>query len=317
MIVDDVRKAAASVCRMAQTVRVDERRLDEYADFLLGKYPLVETFDGTTHLATDDSARAAAYVIALDSVNFGSGWFWPARQRGCNLEYGVIAGGLKTAFLQGKMDTPEKWTQATAEDCGRMFDIPQGLDPQLDRLQDLFAAHLNMTGRILLREFGGDPLRLVAAASGSATALVEIVSGWESFRDASVYRGFSVPLFKRAQILAADLHLALGGGLFSDMDSLTIFADNMVPHVLRHDGILHYSGALAEKIDGRAEIASGSADEVELRACAIHAVELLKASAARQGHAVTSVNLDHILWARGYEPEIHEQPPHRTLTTCY
>ena len=46
-------------------------------------------------------------------------------------------------------------------------------------------------------------------------------------------RGF----YKRAQIAANDLHLA-GVVDFADIDRLTIFADNLVPHVLRLDGVL-------------------------------------------------------------------------------
>ncbi len=40
-------------------------------------------------------------------------------------------------------------------------------------------------------------------------------------------RGF----YKRAQIVASDLALA-GVARFADLDRLTIFADNLVPHVL-------------------------------------------------------------------------------------
>ena len=53
-------------------------------------------------------------------------------------------------------------------------------------------------------------------------------------------RGF----YKRAQIAANDLHLA-GVVDFPDIDRLTIFADNLVPHVLRLDGVLRYSDELA------------------------------------------------------------------------
>ena len=48
-------------------------------------------------------------------------------------------------------------------------------------------------------------------------------------------RGF----WKRAQITANDLALA-GVAEFPDLDRLTIFADNLVPHVLRVDGVLRY-----------------------------------------------------------------------------
>src|SRR5947207_283647 len=55
-------------------------------------------------------------------------------------------------------------------------------------------------------------------------------------------------LYKRAQITANDLALA-GIARYADLDRLTIFADNLVPHVLRCDGVLVYDEALATHID--------------------------------------------------------------------
>ena len=131
----------------------------------------------------------------------------------------------------------------------------------------------------------------------------------------------SVPIFKRAQIFAADVWLALrGSGLadFSDIDRLTIFADNMVPHVLRHAGVLTYDAGLAARIDAGHEIAAGSAEEVELRALAIHAVERMRDAAHAMGRTdICAVNLDHILWNRGYEDDLIVLPRHRTLTVWY
>ena len=134
--------------------------------------------------------------------------------------------------------------------------------------------------------------------------LADTVTVWKGFHDVHAYKGRDIPILKRAQILAADMNLVLGG--FSDIDKLTIFADNMVPHVLRCDGILEYHS------DGL--VASGSEKEVEIRACAIHVVELMK---QQVGGAMTAVNLDHMLWHRGYEPELYNQKPHRTLSVWY
>ncbi|HEX2752548.1 MAG TPA: queuosine salvage family protein, partial [Alphaproteobacteria bacterium] len=134
------------------------------------------------------------------------------------------------------------------------------------------------------------------------------------------YDGLPVPIFKRAQILAADMHLALGGrgaADFTDLAALTIFADNMVPHVLRYDGILAYAAPLAAAIDAGEILKAGSAFEVELRAVAIHAVECLKSAAHAQGKNVTSLDLDRIIWNRGYEQAYFAKLPHRTMTVWY
>ena len=99
------------------------------------------------------------------------------------------------------------------------------------------------------------------------------------FRDHSLYKGRQIFLYKRAQIFAADLWGAFKGqrfGDFYDVSSITIFADYIVPAKLRELGVLKYSAKLSDLIDSKKEIFSGSEEEVELRACTIHAVEIMR-----------------------------------------
>lgn len=102
---------------------------------------------------------------------------------------------------------------------------------------------------------------------------------YAGFRDHTIYKGRQVFLYKRAQIFAADLHGAFKGqgyGEFIDISSMTIFADYIVPAVLRQLGVLKYSLSLASIVDTNTEIGSGSEEEVELRACSVHAVEKMR-----------------------------------------
>jgi len=120
-------------------------------------------------------------------------------------------------------------------------------------------------------------------------------------------RGF----YKRAQIAANDLHLA-GVVAYPDVDRLTIFADNLVPHVLRLDGVLHYADELARTIDAGVPLTVGGESERELRACAVHACEGL---AHQLG--VPARLLDNWLWNRGVKPPYSERPAHITRTVYY
>ena len=113
------------------------------------------------------------------------------------------------------------------------------------------------------RPFGARPGR---GGPGSAERLAELLArGMRFFDD----RGF----YKRAQIVPSDLALA-GLAEFGDLDRLTIFADNLVPHVLRVDGVLRYDAALAARIDAGELLPQGQAER-EIRACALHACELI------------------------------------------
>jgi len=92
-------------------------------------------------------------------------------------------------------------------------------------------------------------------------------------------------LYKRAQIFAADLWGAFKGqgyGEFHDIGSVTIFADYIVPAVLRQLGVLKYSSALMNTIEANNEIVSGTEEEVELRACSVYAVEKMRELMSRK-----------------------------------
>jgi hypothetical protein len=119
-------------------------------------------------------------------------------------------------------------------------------------------------------------------------------------------RGF----YKRAQIAGNDLALA-GVARFDDLDRLTIFADNLVPHVLRCDGVLVYEPALAARIDDERLLPAGR-EEREIRACALHACELLGARLD-----VPPRVLDMWLWNRGQAPDLKARPRHRCRTVYY
>src|SRR2546423_1823650 len=98
---------------------------------------------------------------------------------------------------------------------------------------------------------------------------------------------------------------------FGDLDRLTIFADNLVPHVLRVDGVLVYDDELASRID-RGQLLEPGGEEREIRACAVHAGELI---AAELG--VPPRVLDTWLWNRGQEPRYKAVPRHRCRTVFY
>lgn len=307
-----VRADCAWIASCARHVSIDPSNLADYADMILSRYTVIEGHD-EHHYVTEDKEKTAAYFVGLNSINFGSGSFVES-----GIDYIDVAGGLKRAFLKGEMSTAAEWVRAAPEDFDRM--IPATGPVVASRRAALtrsFAMHLSQAGVFLMEGYGGSALRFVESAQGSAARLADIVATWPGFNDTAMCQGREVAFFKRAQIMAADLHLAGLGG-FQDMDRLTCFADNMIPHVLRCDGILSYAPDLAARIDQGLPLQAGSAEEIEVRACGLHAVELLRDAAVAAGHKVTAVNLDHLLWNRGYlEPSISARKPHRTLTEAY
>ena len=164
----------------------------------------------------------------------------------------------------------------------------------------------------MLDRHGGSFLALARTGEGSAVALAEHLAALPTWHDVSPYDGRRVPFFKRAQLAAADLHLQ-GIAPAHDLAALTLFADNLVPHVLRIDGVLELDERLVARIDRGDVIEHDSPEEVEIRACAVHAVELLVAAHER----TTATAVDNALWHRGGGARYKAHPRHRSRTTAY
>jgi Potential Queuosine, Q, salvage protein family len=302
---DRVRAGCASVAAEARSVEIDEHAVPAYAAGLPvvdGQQPL----DPATHFAEGDRESRTAFAICLDAINFGSGW-WPAiRKRPGHSGYFTIAASLAENFRSAGAWSATELTRLSAAD---LADVT-GQDPALP-LMEQFAASLRDVGARVLADHDGRFEAVVEAAAGSAVGLAGLLAEWEAFADVSTYAGREVPFYKRAQIAAADLNRA-GVAALRDEDRLTAFADNLVPHVLRLDGLLRLDPALEAKIDAGELLVHGSPEEVELRASAVHAVELLAAAAP-----LSAAQIDGVLWSRGAGERYKSLPRPRSRNTAY
>ena len=200
-----------------------------------------------------------------------------------------------------------------------MFD--QRLDQRWPaELMGLFAVALRDLCDLVFEVGGGRFLGLVDEARGEAARLVDLLDRMPLYRDVHDYRDRPVPLYKRAQITAYDLAVVFdfeGPGHFSDIDRLTMFADNLVPHVLRIEEVLRFSDDLIAAIERGQDIASGSEPEIEIRACGVHCVELLVEALAQRGTPTTAGHLDGVLWRMGADERYKSVPRHRTRCVYY
>jgi hypothetical protein len=285
---DEVRRACREIAERSELVRID---LDRLGAIEPGPEP---TLDPERHYLEGSREDVAAYLLTLDAINFGSGWFPTLRKRPGSSGYYTVAWSLADRFR-----AKGPWSSEDLRALGPK-EVAEVMGQERDHeLMALFARALNDLGAWL-----GDrtPLEAIEAAGGSAERLAESLTEMRFFQDT----GF----WKRAQITPNDLALA-GVAEFADLDRLTIFADNLVPHVLRVDGVLVYDTALAAHIDSGELLEPGGAER-EIRACAVHACELI---AAELG--IPPRDLDVMLWNRGQEPRYKAIPRHRTRTVFY
>jgi hypothetical protein len=245
----------------------------------------------------------AAFSLTLNAVNFGSGWFPTLRKPPGSSGFRTVEAALRRHGVWVADDLAGLEVGEVAAAFGQ--------DPGHE-LMALFTRHLRELGTRLRDEHDGSFLALARSGGGSAVALAERLAGWPGWRDVSSYDDRDVPFFKRAQIAAADLAQS-GIAPADDLGALTLFADNLVPHVLRLDGVLEFEPGLVARIERGELLEHGSPEEVEIRACALHAVELLVAAHG----ATTAAAVDHALWHRGGEPRYKAIPRHRARTTAY
>ena len=286
---EEVRAHAAQVVERARWVRID---LEGVGAIEPGPEPQL---DPDRHFLDGEPEAVAAYVLALTTINFGSGWFPTLRKRAGMSGYFTVASSLADRFRASGPWTTEQLRALTTDEIADV--LGQRRDHEV---MSLYAQALRQLGTFLGERTA---LGLVAEAGGSADALARTVAGGMSMWND---RGF----YKRAQILASDLALA-GVATFRDLDAQTIFADNLVPHVLRCDGVLVYDPELAATIDGE-QLLTNAAQEREIRASAVHACTII---AGRLG--VPERVLDMWLWNRGQAPEYKARPRHRTRTVFY
>jgi hypothetical protein len=286
---DRVRAHGARLATDARSVRIDLEGLQA-----LEPGPPPE-LDPQRHYLEGPPEDVADYLLVLDAINFGSGWFPTLRKRTGSSGYFTVAWALADRWRAGAGWTPAQLSTVRTEEVADT--LGQARDHEL---MALYAQALRELGRFL---HGRRALDVIREADGSALRLAEtLATSMTMWHDAGFY--------KRAQIAASDLALA-GVARFDDLDRLTIFADNLVPHVLRCEGVLVYDDRLAAHIDAERPLRPGP-QEREIRGCAVHACALI---AQRTG--MTERDLDNALWYRGQRPEYKARPRHRCRTVYY
>lgn len=311
-----VRESCAEIAAGARHVAIDAEALARECTAIpldaLGESPTAfPRLDGRVEPLT-------AFVLCLDAINFGSGWFPKLAKLPGHSGYRTIEARLLARFERAGAFTARELREIDAREVAELLGQTP-LEAPIDELMELFAVALRDLGEQVATRAGGSFAGFVEEAGGSAAALVRSLVAMPLYRDVAQHDGTRAVFLKRAQLTVSDLAHALPGSLgrFRDLAELTLFADNLVPHVLRLDGVLRFEPSLVARIDAEQLIPAGSAEEVEIRACAVDAVEQMVASLRARSPSVCARDLDDWLWRRGGEPAYKARPRHRTRCPYY
>ena len=159
---DEIRAGCRAVAAGAGSVRVVEDRLDAYAAELA---PLLDApvDDDPGRMRLGSVPETVAFVVALDAVNFGSGWFPVLRKRPGMSGYHTIA----TAFREHGAPTATWLAGIDAAGCCELFG-QEPTEPAAE-LMACFAEAWNQLGHLLLDRYDGEAVHLVEAAGSVGT----------------------------------------------------------------------------------------------------------------------------------------------------
>ena len=319
-IFERVRRSCAEVATTSTHVRIRPDQIEALADRL----DLDRASNDPGQEPIGDAETTAAFVLTLDSINFGSGYFPFLRKRPGHSGYHTVAASLRDWVDDVGAITTDRLRERDVDEWAVTFG--QQLDGSpAQELMELFTVALHDLADFVDTAAGGSFAGVVEAANGSGATLAASLTDMPFYRDEHDHPvAGSVAFYKRAQITVQDLAVAFGGdglGRFDDLDQLTMFADNLVPHVLRVEGVLEFSPALLTRIEAVDDITVGSEEEIEIRACGVHAVELLAAAVRTRGvdprPELTTGSLDNLLWNAGADPRFKSVPRHRSRCVFY
>jgi hypothetical protein len=230
------------------------------------------------------------------------------------------------------------WTSAESE---QHFKLPAAARETiaLVELNGLITSAMTSTGAALIqrgcRSLGDLALRAISSSAASPTpprvgdlvrALVEAVPAYSDSAPNGVH------LLKKAQLVTCHLYELIAARdarfAFVDIDRLTVFADNVLPAMLRAAQCVRLAPELAARIDAGDELAIDSDEEVAVRATAVAACEAVIAACADistresspveapAASMVTTRELDLLLWGVMGKAEGHRDAPrHMTKGT--
>jgi putative queuosine salvage protein len=267
----DVQTNVGKIVEVAGWMAYEELPIPDYAlPFGIGAGDVNETIDFILTAACIDTAFTDFFThIKFQADYAGRTWsdsdaLFACMKRALDKGIPMLDGAFLAKVTQAEMET--------------LFAGNIEL-PMLDEKTQI----LHQVGTVLTRQYNGRFHNFVASCSpklyDNGNGLIDrLVGDFPRFRDVSLYDGHTIKFYKLPQLAIWFLYTSLGKtGNFhvEDLETMSAFADYIVPVALRLLGITSYSAGLENAINSYQMIPHDSPREIEIRAHCIYASALL------------------------------------------
>ncbi len=311
---DQTREIARAIAASSELVAIESAQIKALAPSYLGDQLDSSNSLDPTHWYLRSPASSAAFVLVVDCLNFGSGYFRHLVKDKSDSGYMTMAAGLVRYF---DLHWPFPPSHLGSLDAAAMLGILSQVPPYGNEIFE-FAGSLAGAGAELgmhlADKFSDSFEEFFASVGARPEALIAELTKLKSYRDGYCWEGRNFWVLKKAQITVSDLALVAGhhkaqgsrlGALdYDNVSSLTAFADNSVPHVLATDHILTYRKDLGNHIALGAELEYGCAAEIDIRAATIVAIdELAGVLSLILERKVSAAEADGMVWTKKHRPQ--------------
>ncbi|KAF9434773.1 hypothetical protein BGZ76_007434 [Entomortierella beljakovae] len=286
-----------------------------------------------------DSLEQEVNILSLiDILNTGHGFRKELHEDSDRGAFETIVFGIMSFHISSTETSAENLSKLTAWEVGTHFGITMQKDepsplahvtlskPSVaSKLAGQIQGVLNETGNVLKQKgfatLGAFVIDAAKKAQGSAEKFSEIlINTFPAFQDCAEVDGKKVYVFKKALLLASTLERRFSKKeaifAFNDIGGSPIFADNVIPTMMVHLGILILPDNLKHTME------DGGVTTVEesyrLRAAAIDGCRQIAEIANRKDNKIGSVDygangmsnadLDVYLWRVAKEPQYRKIP---------
>ncbi|CAI2168159.1 5552_t:CDS:2 [Funneliformis geosporum] len=322
-------RASCRNCRERSLIQINE---DAITDFIQNIDPNhfqeLTKSDGLQMPLKFDNLGQELNIIGLISLlNFGSGFRKELHKECGRGAFNTIRYGIMSIHITSSSLSARTLRSLTLSEVSSFFQIPLNVEvthPTIEaikisehsksrRFAELITWTLNDTGRRLeeygFKSFAAFILEAAKPASpdekSKASKFVEkLVRAFPAFRDMTKVDGEPVYIFKKAQLLAANLYRHFHSNAqtnnfdFSDISDLTVCADNVISTILYHFNIINLTPLLKQYFDGEEII--NIQDATRLRAAVLDACEIIVSRAKESGrNEISLMDLNEYIWRIG------------------